>query len=147
MSHIFMLLCASKVLDCIHTYSYKHIRESSSDFIKTKFLSLYLTPLIYRKSNYLTFKIKLSQFTKKKKQKMKDCFLYFMITYNHKHIWILKSEYAQSKVSGRLQSKLLIGSTSQGHKVDYMSIISQKSWGEKEYKVEPKCFNYACLKD
>ena len=84
----------------------------------------------------------------RKRNKTKDHFLYFMITYNHKHILFVKNEYAQSKVSGRLLSKLLIGSTSQEHKVDYMSIISQKSWrGGEEYTIESTCFNYACLKD
>lgn len=77
----------------------------------------------------------------KKKQKIKDCFLYFMIAYNHKHIWILKSEYARNKGSGRLLSKLLLGPTSQECKVDYVLVVSQQSWEEnKEYKVEPTCF-------
>lgn len=34
-----MLLCTSKVLNCINIYSYKHIKESPYDFLKDKFES------------------------------------------------------------------------------------------------------------
>ena len=95
-----------------HTYSYKNIRRYSSDFIKTKFQSITSQHWLRRENRIIRTSILNSFSLLRKRNRKWKTFLHFIVTYKHKHIWTLKNECVQSKVSGKLLRQLVVGSTS-----------------------------------